>query len=391
MAAVERPPRGSGRPRPVSLSLGPADSRPGTMRGRQSRVPSGATSRPALTPTRESLRSRCRTAAESLRPPRDRSRPSQGRPWPADRPRPAHWTPLTDRPRVRDQEVACLCRAVRRGRGRPRHRCAKPPAPPRRSWHPARSPPGADGGRSRHRGHHALRPPRRVVLGEGRTPGPPAAPGGLTSTATRVPEGPARRSDRPVLRDGIRLRRLTRRQAEGVREDIADPAAASAAGTPGEAYHDRGTSCAAWRSAPGVPASRRWSPRRRSWPVAPPALRWTRTTPAAGRSAERSGRASNGSPPECGSSSSPRPCPIRTLSAATSPAACSSVCSPACTPPWGSPCCIPPAGRGRTPSRPGAGRTPGRSSGRPALSPPARRSGRSKGRPRHTGDPAAGR
>lgn len=91
------------------------------------------------------------------------------------------------------------------------------------------------------------------------------------------------------------------------------------------------------------------------------------------------------------SSSSPRPCPFRTLSAATSPAACSSVCSPTCTPPWGSPCCIPPAGRGRTPSRPGAGRTPGRSSGRPALSPPARRSGRSKGRPRHTGDPAAGR
>ncbi|MFJ2761795.1 STAS domain-containing protein [Streptomyces prasinus] len=66
----------------------------------------------------------------------------------------------------------------------------------------------------------------------------PAAPGDLMSTATRAPEDPAHRSG-PVLKDGIRLRRLTRRQAEGMREDIADLAAASVAGTPGKAYHDR--------------------------------------------------------------------------------------------------------------------------------------------------------
>ncbi|MER5752342.1 STAS domain-containing protein [Streptomyces sp. NPDC002088] len=71
-------------------------------------------------------------------------------------------------------------------------------------------------------------------------PVPPAVLGDLTRTGTRAPEGPARRSDQPVLKDGIRLRRLTRWQAEGVREDIADLAAESVAGTPGEAYHDRG-------------------------------------------------------------------------------------------------------------------------------------------------------
>ncbi|MFI7501318.1 STAS domain-containing protein [Streptomyces sp. NPDC049687] len=62
----------------------------------------------------------------------------------------------------------------------------------------------------------------------------------LTSKGTPVPEDPARRSDQPVLEDGIRLRRLSRWQAEGVREDIADLAAESVAGTPREAYHDRG-------------------------------------------------------------------------------------------------------------------------------------------------------
>ncbi|MFJ2016912.1 STAS domain-containing protein [Streptomyces nodosus] len=72
------------------------------------------------------------------------------------------------------------------------------------------------------------------------SPVPPAAPGDFMSTATRGPEDPARRADQPVLKDGIRLRRLTRWQAEDMREDIADLAAESVAGTPGEAYHDRG-------------------------------------------------------------------------------------------------------------------------------------------------------
>ncbi|MFH9087408.1 STAS domain-containing protein [Streptomyces sp. NPDC017673] len=71
------------------------------------------------------------------------------------------------------------------------------------------------------------------------SPVPPTASSDLVSTATRAPEDPARRPDQPVLRDGIRLRRLTRRQAEDMREDIADLAAESVAGTVGEAYHDR--------------------------------------------------------------------------------------------------------------------------------------------------------
>ncbi|MFG2264879.1 STAS domain-containing protein [Streptomyces sp. NPDC048720] len=72
------------------------------------------------------------------------------------------------------------------------------------------------------------------------SPVPPTASSDLMSIATRAPEDPARRPDQPVLKDGIRLRRLTRRQAEDMREDIADLAAESVAGTVGEAYHDRG-------------------------------------------------------------------------------------------------------------------------------------------------------
>ncbi|MFG3010389.1 STAS domain-containing protein [Streptomyces cinerochromogenes] len=73
------------------------------------------------------------------------------------------------------------------------------------------------------------------------SPVPPAASGDLRSTtATRAPGDPPRRPDQPVLKDGIRLRRLTRWQAEDMREDIADLAAESVAGTAGEAYHDRG-------------------------------------------------------------------------------------------------------------------------------------------------------
>ncbi|MDQ0407230.1 STAS domain-containing protein [Streptomyces sp. NPDC000349] len=68
----------------------------------------------------------------------------------------------------------------------------------------------------------------------------PAPSGDLVSTATRAPGAPARRPDQPVLKDAIRLRRLTRWQAEDMREDIADLAAESVAGTAGEAYHDRG-------------------------------------------------------------------------------------------------------------------------------------------------------
>ncbi|MET9147541.1 MULTISPECIES: STAS domain-containing protein [unclassified Streptomyces] len=51
---------------------------------------------------------------------------------------------------------------------------------------------------------------------------------------------PAHRPDQPVVKDGIRLRRLTRRQAEGMRADIVDLAAASVAGTSGETYRARG-------------------------------------------------------------------------------------------------------------------------------------------------------
>ncbi|MET9445681.1 STAS domain-containing protein [Streptomyces cinerochromogenes] len=73
------------------------------------------------------------------------------------------------------------------------------------------------------------------------SPVPPTASGDLRSTtATRAPGDPPRRPDQPVLKDGIRLRRLTRWQAEDMREDIADLAAESVAGTAGEAYHDRG-------------------------------------------------------------------------------------------------------------------------------------------------------
>ncbi|MFG2322464.1 STAS domain-containing protein [Streptomyces sp. NPDC048568] len=68
----------------------------------------------------------------------------------------------------------------------------------------------------------------------------PAPSDDLVSTATRAPGAPARRPDQPVLKDAIRLRRLTRWQAEDMREDIADLAAESVAGTAGEAYHDRG-------------------------------------------------------------------------------------------------------------------------------------------------------
>ncbi|MFI9649165.1 STAS domain-containing protein [Streptomyces sp. NPDC052040] len=83
-------------------------------------------------------------------------------------------------------------------------------------------------------------------------PAGPVPPGGPTDTAVRTPGGPAGRPDQPALqdaptskdapalKDAIRVRRLTRQQAEDLCEDIADLAAESVAGTPGEAYHDHG-------------------------------------------------------------------------------------------------------------------------------------------------------
>ncbi|MEU0599935.1 STAS domain-containing protein [Streptomyces sp. NPDC006393] len=67
----------------------------------------------------------------------------------------------------------------------------------------------------------------------------PVPPGDPTDTATQAPGEPVHRTEQPPLKEGIRVRRLTRRQAEDMCEDIADLAAASVAGTAGEAYHDR--------------------------------------------------------------------------------------------------------------------------------------------------------
>lgn len=61
------------------------------------------------------------------------------------------------------------------------------------------------------------------------SPDPPA-------DGRQMPGVPAR----PVHKDGIRLRRLTRWQIEGMEEDIADLALVSVADTPGESFHDRG-------------------------------------------------------------------------------------------------------------------------------------------------------
>ncbi|MFF7351506.1 MULTISPECIES: STAS domain-containing protein [Streptomyces] len=76
-------------------------------------------------------------------------------------------------------------------------------------------------------------------------PVPPALPPDPLETASSGPSVEERRTFAhpargPVPKDGIRLRRLTRWQTEGMREDIADLAMASVAGTPGEAFHDRG-------------------------------------------------------------------------------------------------------------------------------------------------------
>ncbi|MGW2707667.1 STAS domain-containing protein [Streptomyces sp. NPDC001356] len=97
--------------------------------------------------------------------------------------------------------------------------------------------------------HHPCAQITRVLDATGSTsllptapasPVQPAASDGFMSAATGAPEDSARRPDQPVLKDGIRLRRLTRWQAEDMRADIADLAAESVAGTTGERYHNRG-------------------------------------------------------------------------------------------------------------------------------------------------------
>lgn len=84
-----------------------------------------------------------------------------------------------------------------------------------------------------------------LLLAAPTDPVPPALPRDLLAAASagpsadrkRTPEDTARK---PVPKDGIRLRRLTRWQTEGVEQDIADLAMASVADTPGASFHGRG-------------------------------------------------------------------------------------------------------------------------------------------------------
>ncbi|MFF4799926.1 STAS domain-containing protein [Streptomyces sp. NPDC001351] len=75
-------------------------------------------------------------------------------------------------------------------------------------------------------------------------PAPPAPLRGLPDTIAAVPPAPGRLptgdcARASVVADAIRLRRLTRRQAEDIREDIADLAVASVAGSSEKAYRAR--------------------------------------------------------------------------------------------------------------------------------------------------------
>ncbi|WP_329328364.1 STAS domain-containing protein [Streptomyces luteogriseus] len=84
-----------------------------------------------------------------------------------------------------------------------------------------------------------------LLLAARTDPVPPALPRGLLDTASPGPSAdgasmPEGRARVPVLKDGIRLRRLTRWQTEGMGEDIADLDMASVAGTSGQSFHDRG-------------------------------------------------------------------------------------------------------------------------------------------------------
>ncbi len=76
-------------------------------------------------------------------------------------------------------------------------------------------------------------------------PVPPAVSHDLLETASSGPSADGSPASGhpvpgPVLKDGIRLRRLTRQQIEGLEEDIADLAMASVADTHGESLQDRG-------------------------------------------------------------------------------------------------------------------------------------------------------
>ncbi|MFI8307546.1 STAS domain-containing protein [Streptomyces sp. NPDC085927] len=102
--------------------------------------------------------------------------------------------------------------------------------------------------------HHPCAQITRLLAATGSTPlllavpALPASPALLRDLLETAPSGPPAvgtpmaggRASAPVVKDGIRLRRLSRWQAEGMSEDIADLAMASVAGTSGEAYQDRG-------------------------------------------------------------------------------------------------------------------------------------------------------
>ncbi|MFE5813118.1 STAS domain-containing protein [Streptomyces sp. NPDC056479] len=75
-------------------------------------------------------------------------------------------------------------------------------------------------------------------------PVPPALFHDLLDTSAPVASAggthaPGGRTDAPVVKDGIRLRRLTRWQAEGMSEDIADLAVEPVAGSSGQAHRER--------------------------------------------------------------------------------------------------------------------------------------------------------
>jgi anti-anti-sigma factor len=76
-------------------------------------------------------------------------------------------------------------------------------------------------------------------------PVPPALPRDLLEAAFSGPSADGKRmldplARGPAVKDGIRLRRLTRWQTEAMGEDIADLAMASVADTLGESFHNRG-------------------------------------------------------------------------------------------------------------------------------------------------------
>lgn len=84
-----------------------------------------------------------------------------------------------------------------------------------------------------------------LLLAATTDPVPPALPRDLVEAASSVPSADGTRTTEdtvrtPVLKDGIRLRRLTRWQTEGVEEDIADLAMASVADPSGASFHGRG-------------------------------------------------------------------------------------------------------------------------------------------------------